>query len=589
MKELRLFAYNIGHGLCTLLHGINDDGSPYNAVFDCGYQPACAGKEYNIFPIDEKWIDKVLNHMAGLILEGGNDHLDLLVSSHQDQDHNNLIIKLLSKLNRWSEPVNQAHWFLRGENTMINGYTRDTKKITLCKNGNIEYVYKDSSDFRDYIYCSKEIEITQTVSSLTGDLYCNKLIAVAKNNVWGYKDKSNEKNGTPKFEIKIQANISQEKNRKTIVVQYTEIETTLTFNQNEFNMKWSSEEIFISYNNWYDCIIADFNHAIFIKSKGSQFEKVIQIYTSWLTWLGNYYFKAENIMYDCNSLNYLIGQRAQLKSPTFKLNTVIMGGYSESDRYIVLKNFLEKYVKQMFRGNFQAFSDFKFLNLDICNPSIPLSDDSEDNVTKLNIINKYIDDEKGVIYNATAVVVNLIYKDKANNSKSILFPGDVTHHNQLDVASELENSGVKCQYIFAPHHGSYNSNFILNKNGEISKKFKQPLEKLYNAMGNEVSTVFSECVNNTQYHIPSKAYFDIAEQHAPFDPRKHNINMFDRDRKLITIEVDKGIYLTGDAFFYASRELIECVSKEPMTVIEKRDNIKPNTMKRSLPPNSLFV
>lgn len=584
MRELRLYAYRVGHGLCTLLHGIKDDGEPYNAVFDCGYQPSCSGNDHNGFNIDNNYINRVLQHMANLILQGGNNHLDMLVCSHQDIDHNNLIVELLSFLNQWLEPINKNHWLRCGDCSIINGYTRDTKIITLDNSQNlIIYEYNDS------FFCSDNVEITQKVTPLTEELYCNEFHAEA------VSDRL-RKSGEPNiFKIIINANITQEKAKKDSIVQYTQITGFIEFGGNFFKQEWRTEEIVI-FSCWYDKVIADFSRC-FSREFNSRFpehyyKEIISDFLSWLNELGVGYFKVPDIMYDCNILSHLISQINSLRWAAFKLDSVIMGGYSVQNKYNVLKNFIHKYVNHMVPGGeFKTCNHYKYLNMSFDGLPQNSWSDTEGIVGTNNISNPCDTDNSSILYNATSVVVNFTYYDRANNYKSILFPGDVTVHNQLNVASRLRASGADCQFVFAPHHGSYNSNFIFDKDKKIIKDIVQPLEELYRAMGPGVSTIFSECIKNITYYTPRQEFYRIALNFAPNDPRRHKVYMYTTNSNLgwYNEEIEKGIYLTGLAFCYISRELISSNFNDSTIETGEKYFGKTDRPQINLPSNDLFV
>ncbi|MBD5546058.1 MAG: hypothetical protein HDQ97_01415 [Lachnospiraceae bacterium] len=590
MRELRLYAYRVGHGLCTLLHGINDDGSPYNAVFDCGYQPICKGVDYNGFNINDNYINSVLQHMASVILQGGNNHLDMLVCSHQDVDHNNLIVKLLSFLNQWIEPINKNHWLRCGDCSMINGYTRDTKIITGNSQGLITYEYNNS------FFCSDKVNIIQNVTLQENDLYNNEFCAEATND--GLRNVGDPDILAPKFKIKIEANITQKKKEKNSWVKYTKITGYINFNDIAFKKEWTSTNR-VTFSDWYDDVMAYFRN-FFIKEFGlcydvKEYRKIISGFLSWLKGLRAFYFKVPDIMYDCNSLSCLISQIDSLSWASFKLDSVIMGGYSEQDEYNVLKNFIHKYVKHIVPGReFKTFDQYKYLNLSFDGLSQDSSVDAEEIVATYDISDSNDITSLSTKYNATSVVVNFTYYDCANKYKSILFPGDVTVHNQKDVASKLKASGADCQYVFAPHHGSYNSNFLIDKCYNIRTDTEQPLIDLYEAMGSGVSTIFSECINNINYHTPRKEFYSIALEFAPDDPCKHKVYMYKVNTELNTwckeeIEIEKGIYLTGLTFCYVSKELINGNSNDSMIETGKKYFGKTDRPQIDMPSNDLFV
>lgn len=387
----------------------------------------------------------------------------------------------------------------------------------------------------------------------------------------------------------------KEKKEKDSWVQYTQITGFVEFDGNFFVREWRTEKVVI-FSCWYDDVIADFSRFFYQEFKScfpeNDYNNIISEFLSWLNRLGTGYFKVQDIMYDCNILSHLISCINSLRWATFKLDSVIMGGYSLQEEYNELKNFIHKYVNHMVPGGeFNTCNHYKYLNMSFDGLPQNLWNDTEGIVGIYDIPDLYNTKIPCILYNATSVVVNFTYYDSANNYKSILFPGDITVHNQQDVASRLRDSGADCQYVFAPHHGSYNSNFFLDDDKKIITGIVQPLEDLYNAMGPGVSTIFSECINNISYYTPRQEFYRIALNFASNDSRRHKVYMFtsksSRGRRCE--EIERGIYLTGLTFRYDSRELINSNFNDSMTEMGKKYIRKSTRPQINLPSNDLFV
>lgn len=76
--------YRIGHGDCFLLAFPREGGGdPVHVLIDCGYKPGSPGY------IHQKTIEEIVAHIA----DATNSHLDLVIATHEHQDHLNGIWK----------------------------------------------------------------------------------------------------------------------------------------------------------------------------------------------------------------------------------------------------------------------------------------------------------------------------------------------------------------------------------------------------------------------------------------------------------------------------------------------------------------
>lgn len=83
---IKVTTYNVGQGLFNLLIETDSEGNHFCGLFDCGTIAAA----YENSPED------ILENASERIKQIG--HLDFIVISHQDEDHWNLLIKLLCKI-----------------------------------------------------------------------------------------------------------------------------------------------------------------------------------------------------------------------------------------------------------------------------------------------------------------------------------------------------------------------------------------------------------------------------------------------------------------------------------------------------------
>lgn len=187
-------------------------------------------------------------------------------------------------------------------------------------------------------------------------------------------------------------------------------------------------------------------------------------------------------------------------------------------------------------------------------------------------------------------MVNFIY-DLQNNAHSVLFPGDITVHKLSDVADRVRASQAKCRFMLAPHHGSLNTNFIIDDNGTPVDQEFQPLyimyKKIIGGKENLIVTYISECMCNKKYCTPCGEFVNIAEEFAP-NVDQHTIYMFDNGRDknpYNSRSIDVGVYLTGALEDnYAEITLIgtsECPAPHKVE--------RPEKTPRTLPPDYLFV
>ncbi len=123
--------------------------------------------------------------------------------------------------------------------------------------------------------------------------------------------------------------------------------------------------------------------------------------------------------------------------------------------------------------------------------------------------------KKATLYNETSTVVNFIYNTSVGG-RSVLFPGDVTPHHQMEIGDRIQSCGARCGVVFLPHHGSANSNILYEydaKNKIIVESESQPLSYMYDkirqSLGtNNIVSIIGECLSNDEYKLPRKECID---------------------------------------------------------------------------------
>lgn len=601
MKELTLYVYKVGHGVFTLLHGTQDDDSPFNAVFDCGFQPFCCGAQYNNgIALDINYLRaNAIEHAAQIILQdGANDRLDYLVCSHQDQDHHNLIPELLGRLNCLEGRLTNTDWFLTSAEKIVNGVERASKTIYQDPSNEQNLIYEFSDTCED----STDLKITQYViyGAIESDMYITELhgSAVCRDFIDG---DDFETDISVSLELYLDARVFQDSGRTNNQVVGITFKFIASFNQAPFEYEWTQGEgEFFNLSGWYDMLLIAVRLSLSEKFAdemsevlGESLEDILNDIFKWLNMLGVNCFKKSDALYDGVTLAKIYNKTDSYPSLLFNIGKVIMGGLSGTNEYDKLCKFLYKYQNVISsQGVFFRNEAYTFVNMNstmITESVAPaperVADSAEEDAEEEETVE---DDEESqkYIFNETSTVVNFTYTNVDRRNYSVLFPGDITVHHLVDVSERVRASGAKCVYIIAPHHGSLKTNFIFGEDGLIEME-EQPLNTMYAALA-PVKTFISECFNNTLYYTPTIEFFTVANNFAPDIRVDHIIPVFDEDEDGIQ-RIDKstvcGVYLTGmfsDFFYYemliGGNELAAPFVSEPAD--------KPA---RVLPPDELFV
>lgn len=150
---------------------------------------------------------------------------------------------------------------------------------------------------------------------------------------------------------------------------------------------------------------------------------------------------------------------------------------------------------------------------------------------------------KGSIYkNATS----LITRFNLSSTSVLLFPGDATVHTFRRLKNSRLMKGAEIRIFFAPHHGSYDTNYGYNYIGqELSP---QPLSAL-------LETYPPDCIIISAYHEkfghPSVFFVEMACDFCRLDTDMHSLGACDNNgvmRTYGTKETDKMVYSTEEVW-----------------------------------------
>ncbi len=525
MDDLKLFVFRVGHGLCTLVQG-KENGKSYNAVFDCGCQTLCLGKMCNGFDLSKEVIYRNLDEMVKLIKDNGN-HLDLLVSSHQDEDHNSLILPLIAKLNEWKEEnITKFSWVEKAEDQYIKLFSQDEKTIkTISKNE--EYSYCINSDPRKLtvIFYEKSNKFTLNIT--------NERIGFIEEDYIGQLRPPEEAFLLLiKITFKTTLFISSSKDLYSnsdlgIVITDTDLKKLNGSKKVDFVLSIQEKKSFSELKRTIRNFLGNSENLKEIEKK-LKYDKEI---SEWIQQKLIGVVDAEmNNMYpgtDCiispSEIKEIVSGR-HLPRPKFYIKQVILGGYSYNINYETLKYFFKKYKKYFYaespemdirRERSYKYYGFSFDKGLIEGEKI---DNNNDKAKELQtLISEYLDtSDNAILFNETSTVVNFIYETSSGKVRSVLFPGDVTPHHQIEIGDRICSSGVQCGVVFLPHHGSFNTNILFiedTKNEKIIENKIQPFCYMYNKIShtvenNDIVSIIGECFENSIHNLPRRECID---------------------------------------------------------------------------------
>lgn len=521
MREYFLRIYRVGHGLCTLLH-YHDDSTVYNAVIDCGYSSFCCLPAYNGLEID---FDALIEDIVQVVQGGGR--LNLLVSSHQDADHNNMMMRLVSRLNGWQSTPGTTSWFAGRQGEIWSCTAQGKKKITWQADNLIEYRY-------DYAEEDTAIECRQVVRAPEKRQYEEEAL------------------------LKFTTDRALQREDGSVCRSVFCLECHLMICETELLRMVKASEVRLvlshAYENGESLAIGpaaepeDLPVWLSEVREAAAYEIGQELGNTWLAieavqWLvrvtGRYIAEA---LEPCRTVwqvwkkNWEDGNAYE---QSFPIERIIMGGDNGEDTYCALTYFMQSYAENMGYGICTVCPYYSYFRVEDFQVSLV---SSKENVLYSNvlaaetgdagqeIVTRWIGgDDDAIQKNATAAVVHFCYDQSDPNApKTILFPGDVTVHNLPDIEQRLVRKRFlapdityRVTSMIAPHHGSFHTNIVCRSEGIAPE---QPLRDLYHAMG-QVSTYISECYKNDTYHVPRREYLEHIAGHW-FPAAAHGLSCY---------------------------------------------------------------
>ena len=575
MRSCSMRIYRLGHGLCVLLYGVKDDGEPYHAVIDCGSRKELRKIKYNA---PDGASSGVINTTAAVqdivnkIKQDGSSHLDLLVSSHQDDDHNNLIYELLNRLNGWGRtPKNDMDtWIGLSCQRMLNTYFYTSREIQISE----EQKKYTCTAVRDL----ERIEYEQIYDSPATNHM--KMTVYQKDTVF---------TGTELVNIEMQIGIacrfeddqallmdadiviSCVYGRKSMSFHYGDGSTDFVQRCRQLSEdvkaeceKCQSYEIFASYiGRFIQRRIAEFERQFYMENRKMNPE----------------YFQA----------HYFQVQ--------FPVKRIILGGGSEGSTYSNLSAFLCNYAN-MSGGMFARYDDYTFLTIregeivdtksqsDYRGYGASVWEIQGSTMTVFGTISETGD---AVEKNATSTVINFVYA----GLQSVLFPADTTAHHFSRIAVEV-TAGVSS--IIAPHHGSYHTTFVFDAEKKMLTDDKQPLCMLYSKIA-PVITYVSECYANGSYCLPRAEFLMKASDYAVRQVPLHSISGYTSASRLShqVYDTTDSVYNTGNLCISAAAcyDYFEADLMRDPPLPEagsfSHAQTRMSAEKKLLPPDRLFV
>lgn len=612
MDNLELHVFRVGHGLCTLVHGVVN-GMPYNAVFDCGFMSICSSEKYNGYNLSSG-INNSLNMMRDIIINNG-DHLDLLVSSHQDEDHNSLLLRLIAKLNFWDERCLRDPWIKISDNQYVSLFEDAVKNLTECIDS---YKYRyHSNDMIERVIDGTMLKNCENSYNIK---ITYKFIANNKFNL------SRWRGINFRFEIKLKTNMSFLSKTKynfsgtrlKILISNT---ATLIFRKKEaFLNLFIDEEMYLNkLKIAISTLVVESNiKKVLMDTFKITFDDAKQIEEVLLEVLnqeiGNLMPKRNFIIYPYKIID-IINKGKWNPRPVFYINQVVLGGDSDREYYNNLYNFFENYdlYYSEEHDRIRIARNWSYTYYDFTSDGgLKLKEKNNAGASVANLDTLLSENfnlqKKATLYNETSTVVNFIY-NTGFGKRSILFPGDVTPHHHIDIGDNIQSCGAQCSVVFLPHHGSANTNILYtyDENDEPVESNLQPLENMYNKIRQSLGThnivsIIGECLTNDKHYLPRKECIDkiINFSQAPRVPNMYlNCYSLNDDRKTYS-HVDYSnyqnlsVYTTGYSDISTDMGLVfdlnvDTIIPQPFNRLQKNKTMPTLPRPRVLPPDNLFI
>lgn len=159
------------------------------------------------------------------------------------------------------------------------------------------------------------------------------------------------------------------------------------------------------------------------------------------------------------------------------IGEVYLGGAGgDENRYNLLKDYLDEYALAVMRIKEPVLLGMQYLG------STKQGFDFDPNVSENSHQSTTI---KSILYNATSLISYYVLDD----GRLLLFPGDATMHTFGSVQQFLHGLGCSViEFITAPHHGSLETNFVLDDCGDVAS-CHQPIVNFFNTFTPQVVSV----------------------------------------------------------------------------------------------------
>lgn len=548
MKEARLYIYNAGHGVCTLMTGKKDDDTPYCGVFDCG------SKAFS--PFCERAV--IINDMKRRILlnaQGYPVQIDEVVISHQDKDHWSMLLDLFLSLN--------SDGYIVYNNTFFGGEILAWK---LTSTG--LYTVLNEEIGRKFIkrgYGSNS-SYTAAVKYANGYMLSAEIFIYADLDDGGW------------CEIEANYNISKQMD---IIVTYKSGEEDEDPEITPINFTTPTEYVSI------DLLI---NNVI------------LQFFPFDINIRGVLHSIGGSLSLDAvMTLERERDNGEEFITISVPIKRMVMGGGRIGEDYALLKD-LFFYMSQVY-GDSSKVDNPAFLWED--NGAFIIMDSDTINATERRFLDYDIDIstlKSSVIRNLTSVVVQFNIKE----DDIILLPGDVTEHGFEEI-SELAAESIpddSLKLMIAPHHGSDKTNIIYDDKGEPDEY--QPLCELFEALLGEDGERNSGCNlvisgYNAQRLHPGFLFTKIAEEYFEFDKYDHPYacaySKNDSDDKdlyeesLVLVDESTNAVFTTNVLPFCDELYCSFYLKywDGNVIFDPWGTINVSNLKRRLPPDSVFI
>ncbi|MEG0614715.1 MAG: hypothetical protein RR540_03085, partial [Oscillospiraceae bacterium] len=398
-------------------------------------------------------MDNHIQDAAKILSDNNFDHLDLVVISHQDNDHWRNFLEFINFLTPHLLPLSE--WLKKEKTEMFRHQNKESDLFEFNPNFLIYSKYLDLSEKFPNKHPVAEISIkcpnTEEIGllSLTINLQCFDAV------------------------FNFTARYSRQTSTYSIALTYhcgskRRISGKSTFD--DIFEKFCELLLELSNNPDFDC-----EKCSFIK------QLLVEVCITFKTMWGEF---PDLSKIDLSTL-----------TPYFPIKKLILGGADCGKAYNLFKRNCKIFAKSVLEPNTSIFLYNELRRLHYT--SIVL----EENISTPRL------GKSGAIYkNASSVII--AFQPTAENCV-LLFPGDATVHTFASLTDILENSGLSIELLIAPHHGSDDTNFAYGADKNIMPKEEQPFCKLLSS--SEPSLIFISA-NKSKYGHPGDIFLEYSKE-----------------------------------------------------------------------------